>query len=187
VAVAAGAIGGDDPVSGPEAERATEAALAATGGGTANSVERDNENGAMWEVEVTKPDGTTVDVRLDESLEVVVIEGDDEEPNSDDGRDEDSLVDELRDEPDDGRDDSDADDADDHVTGPQADRVADAAVAATGGGTATSVDRDLEDGATWEVEVTKPDGTTVDVLLDANLDVVSVGAEEDRDSGDVDD
>ena len=61
-----------------QAEDATRAALAATGGGTANSVERDRENGATWEVEVTQPDGATVDVRLDEAYAVVVIEGDSE-------------------------------------------------------------------------------------------------------------
>ena len=66
-----------------QAADATRAALEATGGGKANSVERDSENGATWEVEVTKPDGTTVDVRLDESYDVVVIEGDSEEPDSD--------------------------------------------------------------------------------------------------------
>jgi hypothetical protein len=78
VAVATG-DDGDVTVQGPEADRATEAALQATGGGTANSVERDSENGATWEVEVTREDGTTVDVRLDENYAVVVIEGDGEE------------------------------------------------------------------------------------------------------------
>ena len=62
-----------------QADDATDAALEATGGGTANSVESDSENGATWEVEVTEPDGDTVDVRLDEHYDVVVIEGDDEE------------------------------------------------------------------------------------------------------------
>ena len=67
---------GSTDVTSQEARDATAAALEATGGGTANSVERDSENGATFEVEVTKPDGTTVDVRLDETYEVVVIEGD---------------------------------------------------------------------------------------------------------------
>jgi uncharacterized membrane protein YkoI len=57
-------------------DAATKAALEATGGGTVNSVETDDENGATYEVEVTRPDGTTVDVRLDENYQVVVIEGD---------------------------------------------------------------------------------------------------------------
>jgi uncharacterized membrane protein YkoI len=67
---------GDHAVTGSQAARATVAALAATEGGTVNAVERDSENGATWEVEVTKPDGTTVDVRLDQAYRVVVIEGD---------------------------------------------------------------------------------------------------------------
>lgn len=61
-----------------QADAATKAALAATGGGTANSVERDSENGATYEVEVTRTDGKTVDVRLDQNYDVVVIEGDGE-------------------------------------------------------------------------------------------------------------
>lgn len=84
------ASGGEDPEPGSQdytsqqAATATKAALAATGGGTANSVERDSEDGATWEVEVTRPDGTTVDVRLDEAYAVVVIEGDAEEAGDSD-------------------------------------------------------------------------------------------------------
>ena len=52
-------------------------------------VERDGEDGATWEVEVTKTDGTTVDVRLDENYGVVVIEGDERstDPDEDAGAD----------------------------------------------------------------------------------------------------
>jgi hypothetical protein len=75
IAVASGDEG-EGTVTGAQADRATAAALDATGGGTANAVERDSENGATWEVEVTKPDGTTVDVRLDQTYQVVVIDGD---------------------------------------------------------------------------------------------------------------
>ncbi|GAA4692070.1 PepSY domain-containing protein [Nocardioides conyzicola] len=80
--VAVATSGDDGPASHrytqEQADAATKAALAATGGGTANSVESDNENGATYEVEVTKPDGSTVDVRLDDAYQVVVIEGDSE-------------------------------------------------------------------------------------------------------------
>ena len=80
------AAGNDDEgsVTGPEARAATRAALEATHGGTANAVERDSENGATWEVEVTEPDGDTVDVRLDEHYRVVVVEGDSERPDGTD-------------------------------------------------------------------------------------------------------
>ncbi|MCJ7438999.1 MAG: PepSY domain-containing protein [Acidimicrobiia bacterium] len=74
VAVAGGDQEGSAP--GPDADRAVAAALAETGGGEANAVERDSENGAVWEVEVTKADGSTVDVRLDGDLHVIVVEPD---------------------------------------------------------------------------------------------------------------
>src|SRR4051794_11452741 len=75
-AVASG-TGGDakEQGSGPGADRAREGGLAYHPG-TANSVERDSENGATWEVEVTGRDGKTVDVRLDQDYKLVVIEGD---------------------------------------------------------------------------------------------------------------
>ncbi len=69
---------GEESVTGSGADKAKAAALKITGGGTANSVERDNENGAVWEVEVTKTDGSTVDVRLDQGYDLVVAEGDSE-------------------------------------------------------------------------------------------------------------
>ena len=65
-------------VTGLQADRAINAALEATGGGTANAVEHDSENGAYWEVEVRTPDGRVVDVRLSRDYSVVVIDGDSE-------------------------------------------------------------------------------------------------------------
>ena len=94
LAVAAGgvgiaqAVGGDDEsetVTGPGADRAKAAALREIDGGRVNAVERDSEDGATWEVEVTRPDGKTVDVRLDESYRLVVVEGDSEAPDDGDG------------------------------------------------------------------------------------------------------
>ena len=83
VAVGSGGDDGENTATGPGADRARAAALEITGGGRANSVERDSENGATWEVEVTKPDGETVDVRLDEKYGRVVVEGDSEDSGSD--------------------------------------------------------------------------------------------------------
>ena len=79
----AGSGGGDagERASGPGADKAKAAALQMTGG-SANSVERDSENGATWEVEVTKPDGQSVDVRLDGNYKQVVIEPDKESRGS---------------------------------------------------------------------------------------------------------
>lgn len=69
----------DESATGPQAARAKAAALEATKGGEVNAVERDGENGATWEVEVTKTDGQTVDVRLDQAYQPIVVEGDSED------------------------------------------------------------------------------------------------------------
>lgn len=77
----AGQGGSDEPekqLTGPQADQAKQAALRATGGGTVEGVERDSEKGATYEVEVRKPDGSTVDVRLDGSYKVVAIDSDSE-------------------------------------------------------------------------------------------------------------
>jgi hypothetical protein len=83
IAVSGGGDDAEEQATGPGADRARAAALEITGGGTANAVERDDENGATWEVEVTKPDGATVDVRLDERYGLVVVESDSEKEGGD--------------------------------------------------------------------------------------------------------
>ena len=67
-----------------QADRAIHAALEATGGGTADAVERDTENGGFWEVEVRKPDGAVVDVRLNQDYSVLLVEGDNEKADTND-------------------------------------------------------------------------------------------------------
>ena len=88
VAVAGGGEAGEQgshDYTQAQADDASAAALKATGGGKVNAVERDSEDGAVWEVEVTKTDGTTVDVRLDENYAVVLIDGDSENEPGDTG------------------------------------------------------------------------------------------------------
>ena len=86
IANATGVTGDDDgpALSSSEAARAGAAALEATGGGTVQASERDNEKGATFEVEVRKPDGSVVDVRLDSSYGVIAVD-DDQETNDDNG------------------------------------------------------------------------------------------------------
>ena len=71
--------GGDDEenVTGPEADRAKQAAVAVVGGGRAVGVERDDEGGAAWEVEVQR-DGRTVEVKLTSELKRAGVETDDD-------------------------------------------------------------------------------------------------------------
>lgn len=85
--VAWGTAGDDDEnVTGPDADRAKAAALAYVGDGQVVGVEQEGEGGA-WEVEITRPDGSTVEVALDQNYEVVGSgdEEDDDGPGDDDG------------------------------------------------------------------------------------------------------
>lgn len=68
----------DEPVTGAAASRAKKAAAAETGG-MPRRVERDNEKGATYEVEVTLAGGKQVDVRLDDQFNVVSVDRDDEQ------------------------------------------------------------------------------------------------------------
>jgi hypothetical protein len=78
VGVAKAVGDGDGGATGPGADQAKAAALRLIPGGHANAVERDGEKGATWEVEVRKPDGATVDVRLGANYETVAIDRDSE-------------------------------------------------------------------------------------------------------------
>jgi uncharacterized membrane protein YkoI len=82
VAVASGA-GGDDgnspAITGTALERASAAALARTGGGRVTGTEVSDEE-SYYEVEVTKADGSQVDVQLDRSFHVVGSAADREHP-----------------------------------------------------------------------------------------------------------
>jgi hypothetical protein len=86
-AIAASDDDRDSQATGSDADRAREAALQATRGGTANSVERESEGKEAWEVEITK-DGKTVDVSLDENYEQLAVETEDEDAAEDEDSDE---------------------------------------------------------------------------------------------------
>jgi uncharacterized membrane protein YkoI len=65
----------DTPIEGADLDRASAAALEHTGGGTVTGTEVGDEE-SYYEVEVTRDDGTQVDVQLDESFAVVGDETD---------------------------------------------------------------------------------------------------------------
>jgi hypothetical protein len=62
--------GGGTPITGEALTKASDAALSFTGGGTATGTEVGDEE-SLYEVEVTKADGSQVDVQLDENFVVV--------------------------------------------------------------------------------------------------------------------
>jgi uncharacterized membrane protein YkoI len=84
--------GGDDdgtekPITGSALDRAKSAALESTGGGRVTETETGDEE-SYYEVEVTRDDGSQVDVQLDRDFNVVSSEKDgdgseDDGPNDD--------------------------------------------------------------------------------------------------------
>jgi uncharacterized membrane protein YkoI len=84
----AGATGGDDdgserPISGNALDRASSAAVEHTGGGQVTETEVGDEEG-YYEVEVTRSDGSQVDVHLDRGFNVLGSQGDDDASGEDD-------------------------------------------------------------------------------------------------------
>jgi uncharacterized membrane protein YkoI len=74
--------GPDRAIAGSALERASQAALQATGGGKVTETEQGDEE-SYYEVEVTKADGSQVDVQLDRSFDVVGSKTDREERGDD--------------------------------------------------------------------------------------------------------
>jgi hypothetical protein len=85
--VAAAAAGGDDDqeLTGSTRDRAVQAALAATGGGTVLETEA-GDDGAAFGVEIRLTDGRQVEVNLDKTFKVVGQEADEDKPGEDEGR-----------------------------------------------------------------------------------------------------
>ncbi len=72
----------DTPIVGTDLQRASDAALAATGEGRVTDTEVGDEE-SYYEVEVTLDDGTEVDVQLDENFQVVGTETESASDDSD--------------------------------------------------------------------------------------------------------
>ena len=85
VAAAAGGGDSDQELTGTTRDRAVQAALAATGGGTVTETEA-GDDGAAYGVEIRLPDGRQVEVNLDQSFKVLGQEPDEDRPGETDGR-----------------------------------------------------------------------------------------------------
>jgi uncharacterized membrane protein YkoI len=88
-AAIAGATGGDDDgseqaITGQAFDRASAAALEHTGGGKVTETEVGDEEGA-YEVEVTRADGSQVDVHLDKGFNVLSQVSDNDKGGEDGG------------------------------------------------------------------------------------------------------
>jgi len=73
---------GDEPIAGSALDRASAVALDHTGGGRVTETEVGDEEG-YYEVEVTRADGSQIDVHLDRGFHVLGDEADDDAAGDD--------------------------------------------------------------------------------------------------------
>jgi uncharacterized membrane protein YkoI len=146
-----------DELTGKERDRAGSAALEAVGEGKVTGTETDDEEGA-YEIEVTRPDGSQVDVHLDKDFQVLSQDVDDEDADDDDT--------------DDDR------DADDRALSAQERSDAEKAALAEVDGTVTEVEASDDPGEAYEVEVTTADGAEWTVELDGDFKVLDSHADD---------
>jgi hypothetical protein len=146
------------PVSAEDAVSAGAAGIDAAGGGELLSVERTDDAGAVWDVDVLRG-GYEVEVLLDGDLRAVHVERELESGSAPGTR---------------------WQDADDRPLSPeQARRAGEVAVRLAGGGSIESVERSDDPGEAYEVEVVQS-GREIDVVLDEQFRPVrGVGADDD--------
>lgn len=84
IVIASGTSDEDAPLVGTDLERATQAALAHTGGGTVIESEA-GDDGAAYGIEIQLEDGSVVEVNLDADFNVIGSEADDDGASEDEG------------------------------------------------------------------------------------------------------
>jgi uncharacterized membrane protein YkoI len=169
---------GSDALDDATRDRVAAAATAYTGGGELLNAERDDDG---YDAEVRLDDGREVDLNLDRDFAVVSSDADRPDGNGTNDPDDDSD-DNTDDRDDQGSgssaaptpgtgDDRDADDV--PLTAEETTSATDAALAETGQGEVVDIDRSDDRDHAFEVEVRLPDGSEVEVRLDADFRVVS--------------
>jgi uncharacterized membrane protein YkoI len=158
IALATGLAGGDDELTGSDLDRASAAALAEVGDGRVTGAEV-GDDGSAYELEVTRADGSEVDVDLDTSFQVVTVDEDDDRRGTagPGGADEGARAAD--------------DDRRDDLTGATRDQASAAALAAVPG---TVTDAEHADaGGGYEITVVTEAGAEFDIVLDEAFGVVS--------------
>ena len=162
LALTLSACGGDETLSQGDRDQASAAALKYVGGGAVTDAERgDGDDGFAYEVEVTLPGGTDIDVELDDSFAVT-----NNPPKAADlGATNPSATPSAA---------STASADDRPLTGDTLKRATAAALAETGGGTVTETSGSDEADHEYEVEIDLDNGQDVTVELDEAFKVTRV-------------
>lgn len=176
-------LGDDDELTGKTLDRASQAALEHVGEGTVTGAERNDDGGdpEVYEIEVTRADGSEVDVLLDEDYAVIAESDDRADGDRDDDRDDtdqdDSDQDDAGQDDADDTDGTDGRDRDDRALTAAERTSAEKAARAEVPGTVVDVDAsdDVIHGepAAYEVDVTARNGAEWTVWLDGDYAVIS--------------
>ena len=170
LALTLGACGGDkdEALSSADRDKASAAALAYVGGGAVTDAERgDGDDAYAYQVEVTLPNGTDLDVELDDSFKVTNSPPKASElaaggPSATPPADPTTAP-------------SDAGSADDQpLTGDTLTKASDAALKAAGGGKVTETSGSDDPDHAYEVDVLMPDGQDLTVELDESFTVTKI-------------
>ena len=147
----------DDTTTAPVADgwldKASAAAIEAAGGGTVTGADVSDDADHTYSVDVRREDGTEVDVELDSAFAVVRLDEDIQDAQ-------------------DAAEPLDAEDA--PISAADRAKAEKAALAATGKGKVTDVERSDDRDHAWEVEVTFANGTDVDVELTDTFTLVRI-------------
>ena len=169
LALTLGACGGsdDEALSSADRDKASAAALKYVGGGAVTDAERgDGDDQYAYQVEVTLPSGTDIDVELDDSFKVT---------NSPPKASELAAGGPSSTPADPTAAPSDAGSADDQpLTGDTLTKASDAALKAAGGGKVTETSGSDDPDHAYEVDVLMPDGQDLTVELDESFTVTKI-------------
>ncbi|KQY58462.1 hypothetical protein ASD11_02010 [Aeromicrobium sp. Root495] len=159
--------GGDEKISSEDRAKASAAALKYVGGGAVTDAERGDGDDAAYEVEVTLPSGTDIDVELDESFAVTnspakasdfaAATPSDSPAPSPSASSSASVADDDR-----------------ALTGATLDKATKAALKATGEGRVTETSGSDDRDHVYEVDVLLPSGEDVTVELDKSFTVTKI-------------
>ncbi len=172
IAVAAaltlGACGGDDDtISAADREKASAAAIDYMGGGAVTDAERgDGDDAYAYAVEVTLPNGTDIDVELDDSFAVT-----NNPPKASDFTDPSAAP---SDDASSAPSSTPGSEDDQALTGDTLKKATDAALQETGGGTVTETSNSDDADHAYEVDVDLDNGEDVTVELDESFAVTKV-------------
>lgn len=161
-------VNSDDDLTGNTLDQARVVAIAAVGEGTVSKAEHSDDLDHAYVIEVTRADGSEVDILLDEAFGVVRIENDTRPTSQSSASSSPSAA------PSTSPGNNSAPGNFDNLSEDEMTRASAAALAAVGSGTVFDIERSDDRDHAYEVTVILANGEDVDVELDAQFNVTKM-------------